>query len=183
MPGCAGPMPRPGSRKRSRRAAGQRISRGGATRTRPANAVAVSCPQDLAAINGIGQIYEQRLYNAGIGSFWELGMIPAAELAEILEVQEFQDVDLAAIQAEAMQLATSSGTLGRIWDGTEPDDLEALEGIGEVYEQRLYAAGICTYADLAATSVERLAEICPATVGRRPDYAAWVDQARMKAER
>lgn len=162
------------------RAAGQRVSRGAITRSRPANGVLFAYPQDLAEVHGIGQVYEQRLYNAGIGSFWELGMIPAPELAAILEVRDFQDVDLAAIQAEALALAASTNTLGRIWDGSEPDDLEAIEGIGSVFEQRLYAAGIGTYADLAATSVERLAELCPPRVGRI-NYAAWIEQARVKA--
>lgn len=163
-----------------RRAAGERVSRGGVTRRRPANGMLFAYPQDLAEVHGIGQVYEQRLYNAGIGSFWELGMIPAPELAEILAVRDFQDVDLAAIQAEAMALAASTNTLGRIWDGTEPDDLEAIEGIGPVFEQRLYAAGIGTYAELAATSVGRLAELCPPRVGRI-DYAAWIEQARIRA--
>ena len=139
-----------------------------------------SCPQDLEAINGIGAVYEQRLYAAGIGTYWEVGMIPDAELVEVLEIKDFQGVDLAAIKADAMRLAAESNSMGQTWDGTEPDDFEPLEGIGPVMERRLYAAGICTYAALAAATEERLAEICKAPAFARPNYARWIEQARTR---
>ena len=133
------------------RAAGKRVKREG-TRTRSVRGTADrSCPQDLEQVQGIGGVYEQRLYAVGVGTFWEVGMLPEAELSTILEVQDFQDVDLPAIKADAMRLAQETSTMGQMWDGTEPDDFEILEGIGTVLERRLYAAGICTYAALAAT--------------------------------
>ena len=144
------------------RAAGRRIARGGRTRSAPAGATAMPCPQDLGQVLGIGEVYEQRLYSVGVGTFWELSMIPQDELSEILEIQDFQDVDLESIQKQAKELAESTESMGRIWDGTEPDDFEVLEGIGEVYERRLYAAGICTFSALAELSVEKLTEICQA---------------------
>ena len=63
------------------------------------------------------------------------------------------------------------------WDGTPPDDFEVLPGIGEIYERRLYEAGICTYEALAATSPEQLTDICKAPPMRTPDYAAWIAMA------
>jgi predicted flap endonuclease-1-like 5' DNA nuclease len=160
------------------RASGRRVSRGGRTRSAPAGATTVACPQDLDEIDGIGDTYEQRLYNSGIGTFWEVGMLPQDELREILEIQDFQAVDLEAMQASAKSLAESTNTAGQVWDGTEPDDFEILEGIGPVYERRLYEAGICTFAAMAQLSEERLAEICQAPANFAPDYARWLEQAR-----
>jgi predicted flap endonuclease-1-like 5' DNA nuclease len=154
------------------RASGRRV-----TRERPVATHVVSCPQDLSAVDGIGTVYEDRLYDAGIGSYWELAETPAADLATILAIQSYQDVDLAAIKASAMQLAVETHSLGRSWDGTPPDNLEALAGLGEVYERRLYEAGICTYDALMAASPEQLAEICNAPPMNTPDYDAWIATA------
>jgi predicted flap endonuclease-1-like 5' DNA nuclease len=154
------------------RAAGKRVPSGRARATHT-----VSCPQDLSTVAGIGAVFEERLYAAGIGSYWELAEMDTDELETTLDVKAFQDVDLGAIKAAAMKLAAESNTLGRIWDGTPPDDFEIFDGIGEVYERRLYEAGICTYDTLAATSAERLAEVCRAPAMRTPDYAAWIATA------
>ena len=96
----------------------------------------------------------------------------------VLGVQDFQAVDIVAVKADALKLAEETNSVGRYWDGTPPDDFEKLEGIGEVFERRLYDAGICTFRALAEVSEERLQEICQAPDWRKPDYAAWVEQAR-----
>lgn len=152
------------------RAAGKRIP---GTRARPVQLVA--CPQDLSAVDGIGTVFEDRLYAAGIGSYWSLAELPVDELAIFLEARA--GVDLEAIKASAMELAVTTNSQGRVWSGAPPDDFNVLAGIGEVYERRLYEAGICTYAALAAASTERLAEICQAPPMQTPDYAAWVSTA------
>ena len=158
------------------RAAGKRVKR--ATR---AGGVVVGakapCPQDLSRISGIGAVYETKLYAAGIGTYWELSEIADQDLVRVLEVQDFQAVDIVAVKADALKLAEETDTVGRYWDGTPPDDFEKLEGIGEVYERRLYDAGICTFRALAEVSAERLQEICQAPDWRRPDYASWIAQA------
>ena len=163
------------------RAAGKRVKRAAPTRSHvvPAGVVQQrSCPQDLEEIDGIGRIYEQRLYNAGIGTFWEVGMVSDDDLTAILDVREFQDVDLAAIKADALRLAQESDTMGHMWDGSVPDDFEILEGIGPVLERRLYAAGICTYEALAEATEELLERIAAAPAFQRPDYQRWIEQAR-----
>ncbi len=155
------------------RAAGRRVAR--PTR-RVKAAYVVPCPQDLSAVPGIGSVLEQRLYAAGIGSYWELAELPTEELERILGARP-GGVSVATIKTAAMQLAATSNTIGRSWDGTPPDDFEEVGGIGEVYERRLYEAGICTFVALAATAPERLAEICQAPHMRLPDYAAWIAHA------
>ena len=137
----------------------------------------VSCPQDLSRISGVGSVYETKLYQAGIGTYWELSEITDEDVVRVLGVPGFQMVDIVAIKADALELAEETDTVGRYWDGTPPDDFEKLEGIGEVYERRLYDAGICTFRALAEGSAERLQEICQAPDWRRPDYASWIAQA------
>ncbi len=158
------------------RAAGKRVKRA----TRIAGVAIgnkVPCPQDLSRISGIGAVYETKLYAAGIGTYWELSEIADQDLVRVLEVQDFQAVDIVAVKADALKLAEETDTVGRYWDGTPPDDFEKLEGIGEVYERRLYDAGICTFRALAEISAEQLQEICQAPDWRRPDYASWIAQA------
>lgn len=160
------------------RAAGKRVQR---TRTRSPELEiqqTVSCPQDLELIDGVGTIYEQRLYEVGVGSFWEVAMLPEDVLGEILKVDAFQDVDLAAIKADALRLAEETESMGRVWDGSEPDNFEPLEGIGPVLERRLYAAGICTFESLAKQTVKSLDAICHAPAFQKVDYGRWIEQAK-----
>ncbi len=150
----------------------------------PEGAVVVRCPQDLSAVPGIGTVYEQKLYARGVGSFWALSELSDETLADILSVKSFQDVNFEAIRAGAREWAEKTNSVGRVWDGTEPDDFEIFEGIGNVYEGRLYEAGICTYEALADMTEEQLAEICGASAVRRPNFAGWIETARrMVAQR
>jgi predicted flap endonuclease-1-like 5' DNA nuclease len=103
------------------------------------------------------------------------------ELTDVLEIMPFQDVDLAEIRASAMALAVESGTVNRIWDGTEPDDFETFEGIGVIYERRLYNAGYCTYEALAAATPEELEAICRPPAFNKPDFASWIATAQILA--
>lgn len=143
-----------------------------------------ACPQHLSDVKGIGAAFETRLYAAGIGSYWELSRLTDRELAVILELDDVQaaQLDCAAIRADAARLAAETGSAGRKWSRDMPDDLEPIEGIGQVFEKRLYDAGICTYAALAASSPEELERLCPGNASRRPDYASWIAQARRRAE-
>ncbi len=160
----------------AQRAAGKRVKR--EKRQRPTAARPTPCPQDLGRVKGIDVVYEQRLYEAGIGTFWELANTPEQILAEVLKVEEFQGVDLADLKLQAAELAVETGSEGRVWEGKAPDDFERIEGIGDVYERRLYDAGICTYGALAGATVAQLAEICQAPEFAVPDYASWIAQAR-----
>ena len=159
------------------RAAGKRVKRA----TRGAGIAIgpkVSCPQDLSRVKGIGSTYESKLYAVGIGTYWELSEIADEDLVRVLKLQAFQTVDIVAVKTDALKLAEETDSVGRYWDGTPPDDFEQLDGIGEVYERRLYDAGICTFRALSEVSEDRLQEICQAPDWRRPDYAVWIAQAK-----
>jgi len=139
----------------------------------------IRCPQDLSRIDGIGTVYEQRLYKVGIGSFWDVARAGDDFLKDVLGT--LVDVDLATIKAHALRLAETTGTMYYSWDGTEPDDFESFPGIGEVYESRLYQAGICTYEALAGCTVEQLQAICKAPEMRRPPFTEWIARAKRLA--
>lgn len=140
-------------------------------------------PQDLSAVDGIGAIYEQRLYNAGIGTYWELASLDDAALKRILKLENVRKAatDLDAIRAAARRLDAEQASTGSVWRGGPVDDFEPIKGIGAVYEQRLYNAGIRTYAALAATAPEQLLQICHTGAPVAPDVASWIEQARRRA--
>ncbi len=65
----------------------------------------------------------------------------------------------------------------------EPDDLKVIEGIGPKIERLLHDAGILTYAQLAATDVERLRDILTeAKLINIADPTTWPEQAALAAE-
>lgn len=140
----------------------------------------VACPQVLSRVHGVGAVYERKLYAAGIGSYWQLANMEKAELTRIFDAQDYQQVDIEAIRADALRLARETASLGRVWTGAATDDFKPLAGLGSVYEGRLYDAGICTYAALANATVEQLAEICRAPAWRTPDYASWIAEAQAR---
>ena len=135
-------------------------------------------PAGSIPVKGVGSVYETKLYAGGIGTYWELSETAEEDLVRVLEIQDFQATDFAAMKADALELAEETDSVGRDWDGTPPDDFEQLEGIGEVFERRLYDAGVCTFRALAEVSEDRLQEICQAPDWRRPDYATWIAQAK-----
>jgi len=65
----------------------------------------------------------------------------------------------------------------------EPDDLTPIEGIGPKIENILRIAGIYTYAQLAATDVERLRQILTeADLIALADPTTWPEQAKLAAD-
>ncbi len=138
------------------------------------------CPQKLARIKGIGRVYEDKLYQAGIGTFWQVATASADELATIFGLKDFQAVDFESIQQSARALAEETDTMGLMWNGHQPDDLEHLPGIGKTYEGRLYDAGVCTWEKLAAMTPEELAAIAKAPEWNQPDYEAWIAYAKQQ---
>ena len=140
--------------------------------------VSLDC-QDLSLIDGIGETYEQRLYTAGVGTFWELANLNDTELRQILHISDLQmhTTDFADIRLQARQLAIDTNTAGLLWEGEAPDDFARIKGIGKIYEQRLYDAGIRTYRALAASTVEDLAAILGPQVFH-PQIKQWITQAQ-----
>ncbi len=144
--------------------------------------VASACPQHLSDVHGIGTVFEQRLFSHGIGTFFEVAHLDDDTLISILEIKSemLRSIDLNAIRADALKLAKETNTVGRTWSGQEPDDFEPIDGIGHVFEKRLYDAGICTYESLLNTPQTRIMEIV--SLGKKmvtpPDIPYWLGQAK-----
>jgi predicted flap endonuclease-1-like 5' DNA nuclease len=117
--------------------------------------------QALTDVKGIGSAYQQRLYKAGVGTYWELASVPDADLETTLEIPELQRarIDFAETRADAYEWAKLTDAVGLLWDGDHVDDFESLPGIGKTFEKRLYEAGITTYEQLTECDTERLAGI------------------------
>jgi predicted flap endonuclease-1-like 5' DNA nuclease len=136
--------------------------------------------QALTDVKGIGSAYQQRLYKAGIGTYWELASVPDADLETTLAIPELQRarIDFEQTRSDAYQLAQQTNTVGLLWDGDHVDDFESLSGIGKTFEKRLYEAGITTYEQLAECDVESLAGIIKPPPMREVNYDAWKERAR-----
>ena len=140
--------------------------------------------QDLAELKHIGVTFEQRLYRAGAGTYWEVAHMTDDDFELVLRLTEMQKLamDMNEVRSDAVRLAEESNTVGLLSAGETPDDFEPIQGIGKIFEQRLYSAGIRTYRELANTSEERLAEVCQARKPLVPDYGSWIRQARIFME-
>jgi predicted flap endonuclease-1-like 5' DNA nuclease len=69
-----------------------------------------------------------------------------------------------------------------VMETPKPDDLKVIEGIGPKISSLLQAAGIMTFAQLAATDVSRLKEIiAEAGLSALADPTTWPDQASLAA--
>ena len=64
------------------------------------------------------------------------------------------------------------------------DDLKLVEGVGPKAAEAFVAAGIVSFADMAATSAEKLKEILDASDGtfNAADTTTWPEQAQMAAD-
>lgn len=169
------------SRKRGRPpSAGAGESLGQETsRVKPRSAVGY--PDDLAKIKGIGEVYKQRLYAAGIYTWHQIAHTDEETLRAATKAYPSSNVDEWAEQAQ--QMAEKHGRTGATYTGPRPNDLTRIYGIGPVGAATLYRAGICTYAQLAAMTPEDLAPLFPiAVAGDEPDFEDWIRQAGKMAE-
>ncbi|MCB0096632.1 MAG: DUF4332 domain-containing protein [Caldilineaceae bacterium] len=62
------------------------------------------------------------------------------------------------------------------------DALVRVNGIGRVYAERLNAAGIFTFAELAQASPEQLREIIQPADWQAVDFDSWIEQAAVLAQ-
>lgn len=137
---------------------------------------AASYPDNLTEIRGIGDVYEQRLYQAGIFTWHQLAQTDPDTLRTVTKALPTSDP--ASWVEQARELARERGREGAVYTGPIPDNLTRIPGIDQVYEELLYRAGIVTFAQLARLSPQALGEIIPAhQVGDHIDFTAWIDQA------
>lgn len=141
----------------------------------------------LVEIAGIGPVYQQRLYEAGVQTFAQLAARTGEELAAIVKAEEWQRLDFSAWIADARTLA-AGGTVERRPAPplrhrfrTRRDRLVRIKGIFPQVEQQLWAAGITTYAQLARCSENEIRAILGPAEGA-VDVRGWIQEARRLVE-
>lgn len=171
-PGGAGRAERRAEKKQKRaRKKAKKAERRQAAAPPPANR-----PDNLAAIHGIDSLHERRLYQVGVFTWHQLSGMDPESLRQITRALPSSNTQ-AWIQ-QARDLATINNRVGASYDGPLPEDLTRIDGLDQLCEDRLYAAGIFTYRQLAERAPGELEAIIPddpAGTGR--DFAAWIAQA------
>jgi predicted flap endonuclease-1-like 5' DNA nuclease len=124
----------------------------------------------LIDIDGIGPVYQKKLYDAGITSFAGLGALTPEQVREIVQPRSWQEIDAAAWIAEARTRAASVRR--------ERDPLIDINGIGPVYERKLQEAGINTFAELAVLTADQVRAIVQPQEWQQLDIEAWLKEAR-----
>ncbi len=80
------------------------------------------------------------------------------------------------------QAVTEKATAAKTVASTGPDDLKQLKGVGPALEKKLHAAGVTTFAQIAAWGPEDIADMDgKLSFKGRIERDGWVDQARLLA--
>jgi predicted flap endonuclease-1-like 5' DNA nuclease len=139
---------------------------------RPAGGARRDLFEDLPVI---GEAYQRRLYGAGIFSFEELAALTPARLHEIIGVDglDYELVLREAAKAARGEAISDAGGAGRR-RRRQRDSLERINGIGVVYQRKLFAAGIDTFEDLIAAGPDKLYEVLEADL----EYGPWITEAQ-----
>jgi predicted flap endonuclease-1-like 5' DNA nuclease len=137
-------------------------------------------PDNFAKIKGVGSVYRQRLYEAGISTWQQLVDTDPEVLRKITRAKPNADIE--EWQAQAQALMEKYRREGATYHGPPPDDLTAISGIGPTTLDALYHAGICTFEQLAAATPDQLRDLLPApAVGVEANYTPWIEQAKRLA--
>ncbi|MCL4875262.1 MAG: hypothetical protein KJ064_01315 [Anaerolineae bacterium] len=153
----------------------------------PTPPAAVSAkPDDLKIIEGIGPKVEQALKAEGVTTFAQVATMTGAALEQM--VKEKHGVRIVgstsswprqAKFAAAGDKAALDELKSRIKSGHLYDKLADIEGVGEVFQEALYAAGIRSFDELAVTGVDKLRQIVN---DPKVNPETWPQQARYLAE-
>ncbi|MEM7128535.1 MAG: helix-hairpin-helix domain-containing protein [Chloroflexota bacterium] len=151
----------------------------------------------LQDIEGIGATYQQRLFDAGFYTYYDVANATIDELRQAIEVEgESTKVDLTNWIHQAYDIVGGTfitGRGGRLGAGghaadyavtttDQRDRLSDILGVGAVYQRRMYEAEIFTFEQVAATDVERLHEICRIQAWQDVDLEDWKAQASTLAQ-
>lgn len=137
-------------------------------------------PDELTKIRGIGEVYKRRLFAANIFTFHHVATSDIEVLRRATQAAPNANVESWPPQAET--LAQKYQRTNASYSGPLPDNLQQITGIGPYFAQQLYRNGICTYEQLADTSLEELKTIIPPSVlGRELNLQQVLDSAHQKA--
>jgi predicted flap endonuclease-1-like 5' DNA nuclease len=119
-------------------------------------------PDALEDVNGIGAVIAKRLNDAGINTFAGLAASNPDALNAIVKPQAWQQYDYKAWIEDAAFLARGETPPAR--QRAQDSSLSTIDGIGEVFEQKLEAAGIKSYSDLANANFDAIRQALGRTV-------------------
>jgi len=138
-------------------------------------------PDDLSKIKGIGDVYKQRLYRAGIYTWKQIAEADSDTLRRATSAYPSSNVE--EWHGQAQKLMEKFGRKDAVYHGPHPDDMTKILGIGPVGAAVLYRAGICTYEQLASTPIADLQALFPiAVAGDQPDFDQWVGRSTALAD-
>jgi predicted flap endonuclease-1-like 5' DNA nuclease/prefoldin subunit 5 len=126
---------------------------------------------DLTKISGIGAVFAKRLNESGIHTFQQLHDTNDARILEIIKPEDWQKIEPGEWREDAGIFAAGGTPAKR---AKVNERLARINGIGDVYEHKLNEAGINTFAELAATSATRAAEITGAS---ETEAQLWITEA------
>jgi predicted flap endonuclease-1-like 5' DNA nuclease len=126
---------------------------------------------DLTKISGIGAVFAKRLNESGIHTFKQLHETNDAHILEIIKPEDWQKIEPSEWREDSGIFA-AGGTPAKRAKAAER--LARINGIGDVYERKLNEAGIRTFAELAATSAARAAEL---TGSSETESQLWITEA------
>lgn len=105
-----------------------------------------------------------------------------SEHARLVQTHQKALSDLDASTAQAATHAADLAALRAVGTTERRDPLVDINGIGPVYQERLYAAGITTFAMLLEQGPDRLRELVEAKEWQDIDAEAWIAEARTFAQ-
>lgn len=126
----------------------------------------------LIDIDGIGPVYQNKLYDAGVVSFDQVAAMHPDRLRSLVAPNAVMELDTKSWIEQARALA---GLPVR-------DPLIDINGIGPVYEQRLLNAGVTSFAQLAAMAPAEIRAIIKPEAWQNVEIEAWIAEARTLAE-
>lgn len=107
----------------------------------------------------------------------ELTSTAEAEMQRLRDRLNTAETKVAELTASAEAAETSTPQV----IVKQKDDLKLIHGIGKTYEKRLNGAGVQSYAEMAALSVERIVEIVKAKQWQATEAPSWIEQAGLFA--
>lgn len=132
-------------------------------------------PDQLTKLNGIGEVYERRLYEAGIFTWYQISETSVNKLSTITQAIDAANVD--DWPGQARRLAADTGRTGVRYSGPMPDKLTAIPGVGPGAQQQLRSHGIVTYHQLSIAPVVKVEAIL-GDAGKRADVTAIIAKAK-----
>lgn len=140
---------------------------------------------DLTRLEGIGPAYAARLREHGIASFARLAESREDALAAIIQVPAWRQPNFADWIAQA-RLAVAGdedglAALQAALFSRRRDNLTLIGGLGPKYAAALQAAGIDSFAALAAATPEEVAAIASQAGLRSGNFGAWIEEAAQRA--